>query len=284
MAFRIKDLGFLLLRMAGGIALVIGAVMLTESAGRWLLDKTGMPEDLENLVISLMESALALFLYIIFFRYTEKREITELNKGLFIPMAFEGFTAGFILQALIIFVIYFSGHYHIEYINPLRNLLPGLGMALAAGFVAELILRGILFRLLEEKLGTTLTLIFLVILFAILHAGAPGASLITVGATAIHAGLLLSAAYVVSRSLWFPIFLHFAYDFAEPAFFGGVNPGIRLDHTFITAKISGAPWISGGVAGPQNSLIGLVLGLLVSGIFLWWAGKKNRFMKPSWLQ
>ena len=36
--------------------------------------------------------------------------------------------------------------------------------------------------------------------------------------------------------LWLPIFLHFAWDFAEPGVFGAINPGITIDQSLLTSK------------------------------------------------
>ena len=127
-----------------------------------------------------------------------------------------------------------------------------------------------------------ISLVLMVIIFAIAHEGSPGASFVTVASTVVYAGLLLSAAYVVSRSLWLPVFLHFAYDLAEPGIFGGINPGIHTDRSLITAAITGNKLISGAEAGPQNSLQGLILCLLVSLVFLIRAWKKNQFIQPYW--
>ena len=85
-----------------------------------------------------------------------------------------GFVTGFILQSLFILVIYLAGDYSINHVNPFSFLLPSFATALTAGFVGEIVIRGIFFRLTEEKLGTVLTLIICVLLFAIMHMSAKG--------------------------------------------------------------------------------------------------------------
>jgi membrane protease YdiL (CAAX protease family) len=270
-------------RILVGAALITGSVILVEWLVRWATDNTSWPEELKTLLISLIESSLALTAYILFYRYAENRKITELRRETFPRMALTGFIIGIVIQAAFILTICIAGSYRIEKINPAIDLLPTLSASLTAGFVAELLIRGILFRILEEKLGTILTLLLMVVSFAILHMGMPGGSLVSVAATSLHAGLLLSAAYVVSRSLWFPIFLHFAYDFAEPGIFGGINPGIHENRSLFTSMISGNPLITGGEAGPQNSLQALIISLILSSIFLFRAKRKNQFIRPSWI-
>jgi membrane protease YdiL (CAAX protease family) len=277
-----KIFGSFLVRIVAGAALITGSVILVEWFVPWATDNTLWPEVVKRLLISLIDSSLALTAYILFYRYAENRKITELRKETFPKMALAGFIIGILIQTAIILIMYMAGSYRIEKINPASDLLPSFSTSLTAGFVAELLIRGVLFRILEEKLGTILTLLLMVISFAILHLGIPGGSLVSVAATSLHAGLLLSAAYVVSRSLWLPVFLHFAYDFAEPGIFGGINPGIHENRSLFTPLISGNHLITGGEAGPQNSLQALVICLILSAIFLFRAKRKNQFLRPSW--
>jgi len=115
-----------------------------------------------------------------------------------------------------------------------------------------------------------------------MHVNAKGASILSVSSTVIEAGLLLSAGYVFSRSLWLPIFLHFAWDFAEPGVFGAINPGITIDQSLLTSKIEGPLILTGGQLGPQNSIQSLLFCAIASLLFLWMAKRKNNFIKPFW--
>jgi membrane protease YdiL (CAAX protease family) len=125
--------------------------------------------------------------------------------------------------------------------------------------------------------------VIFIVLFAVLHVNVKGATFISVGATAMQAGLLLPAAYVFSRNLWLPIFLHFGWDFAEPGLFGGINPSSSLTQGLLTSKIAGNSLLTGGETGPQDSLSSLLLCLLLGIIFLVLAKRKNNFIKPYWL-
>jgi membrane protease YdiL (CAAX protease family) len=158
-------------------------------------------------------------------------------------------------------------------------MISPFAFALTAGFVAEIIIIGIVFRLLEDQTGTEMALVIFIILFAVLHVNAKGATVTSVGATAIHAGFMLPAAYVFSRNLWLPIFLHFGWDFAEPGIFGGLNPSSSLTRGLLTSKIAGNSLLTGGETGPQDSLSSIVLCLLLGLIFLFLAKRKNNLMK-----
>jgi len=277
-----KAILFPLIKAITGVAVIVVAVLLCEQLRKYLTNQTQLNNDARDLIIAILESSLALACYILFFKLFEKRKIIELSWSTFGKYAFMGFATGLVLQSLAVLVLYIARGYSVIKVNPLSFLLPGFSSALIAGFVAEIIIRGIIFRLIEEQTGTVVALIFTAILFILLHTGANGATILSVTATTIQAGILVSAAYVFTRSLWFPIFFHFAWDFAQPAIFGGINPGITVERTLLNSKISGSSLITGGQFGPGNSLQAVIFCLIISVIFLLLSKRKNNFIKPRW--
>ena len=277
-----KFLSFFLTKIIIGVSCIVGVVVLVEWLGRPVLAKTQLPENFGNIIIAIAESGFALLAYTYLFKVYEKRKICELSTDAFWKNAVIGYATGFVLQSIFILIIYLRGYCSVIEINQVSSLLPSFAAALTAGFVGEIVIRGIFFRLTEEKLGTVLTLIICVLFFAIMHMNAKGASILSVSSTVVEAGLLLSAGYIFSRRLWLPIFLHFAWDFAEPGVFGAINPGITIDQSLLTSKIEGPLILTGGQLGPQNSMQALLLCAIASLIFLWMGKKKNNFIKPFW--
>ena len=277
-----KFLSFFLTKIIIGVSSIVGVVALVEWSGRSLLARTQLPEISGDIILAVAESALALLTYIFLFRVYEKRKISELSTNALWKNAVIGYVTGFGLQSVFILIIYLMGNYSVTRINQVSSLLPTFAAALTAGFVGEIVIRGIFFRLTEEKLGTVLTLIICGLFFAIMHMNAKGASVLSVISTVVEAGLLLSSGYIFSRSLWLPIFLHFAWDFAEPGVFGAINPGITIDQSLLTSKIDGPLILTGGQLGPQNSIQAFLLCAIASLIFLWMAKQKNDFIKPFW--
>lgn len=276
-----KVLHFFLAKMIVGIVVIVSLVALIEWLGSLILDKTIFSDDLKALIVALTQAFIATQGYIFLFRAYDKRQVRELHPVLFLDNAVTGFMTGILLQALFIFIIYLAGSYLVEKVNPASTLISPFAFALTAGFVAEIIIIGIVFRILEQQIGTRIALLIFIVLFAIFHINARGATFISVGATAMNAGLMLPAAYVFSRNLWLPVFLHFGWDFAEPGIFGGINPSSSLKQGLLTSKISGNLLITGGETGPQNSLSSLLLCLLLGVIFLFLAKRKNNLIKPN---
>jgi membrane protease YdiL (CAAX protease family) len=277
-----KFLHFFLVKIVVGIAAIAGIVFLTQTLGQNLLNKTSLTENGQNLILALLNSGLALAVYIFLFRVYEKRKITELSASNFFSFASIGFIIGFILQLLFVLCIYLFAQYSILNKNAITAVIPAFNTSFTAGFVAELLIVGVFFRLTEEKLGTFIALIILTIIFAIIHTNAKNATWLSVVNTALQSGVMLPATYIVSRSLWFTIFMHFAWDFAEPGIFGGINPGNSVNASLFTSKINGSEIITGGLNGPQNSIQAFIICLIVSIIFLSIAKKRNRFIKPVW--
>ena len=265
--------------MIACIGVIVSLVAFIEWLRSSMLDKTNLSNDVKALLVAVAEAFIATTAYIFLFRAYDKRRIHELSAATFSNSAVIGFLIGVLSQSLLILIIYLAGTFLVVNVNPVSVLISPFAFALTAGFVAEIIMIGIVFRLLEQQIGTVVALLIFIILFAILHINAKGATVISVGATAMQAGLMLPAAYVLSRNLWLPVFLHLGWDFTEPGIFGGINPSSSLTQGLLTSKISGNSLLTGGETGPQDSLSSLLLCLILGLVFLLLAKRKNNFVK-----
>ena len=75
-------------------------------------------------------------------------------------------------------------------------------MGITSAIIEETLLRGIIFRIPEEKLGSYISLLISAIIFGALHLSNPNSSLSAAIGLAIQAGLLLGAAFIYSRNLF----------------------------------------------------------------------------------
>lgn len=275
-----KIINFTLTKIIIGVLVIVGSVVLVEWIKKLLTDKFTAGNALADAAMAIIEALMALLSYILLFRFYEKRQIAELSLASFWKNTGAGFFAGLILQSLIILIIYIAGSYAIISVNPASFILPAFTASFVAGFVAEIIIRGIIFRLTEKKLGTVITVLIAVLIFIVAHAGVKGATLLSILSTSVQAGVLLSAVYVYTRALWFPIFLHFAWDFAGPGIYGVINPGISVDKSLINCKVSGSVLLTGGQFGPGNSIQALLFCSMAAALLLWLAKRKNNFIKP----
>lgn len=277
-----RILFFPLTRILAGVLVVAGLVFLVNELSSLGSFHAWLSGEWNDYITGFLEILVALMGYILLYRFYEGRSIRELSLGSLWRYGSAGLFSGLGLQTLAVGIAYLAGGYILVHVNPVSYVLPSLIQALVAGFVAEILLRGILFRLTEEKLGTGLAILIIMLVFGIVHAVSPGASVLSVGSTMIQAGLLYSLVYVYSRSLWFPIFLHLAWDMAEPGIFGGANPGITSDRTWFSSMFRGPALWTGGADGPGHSLQAALLCLLAALWFFYQARRKGRFIRPFW--
>lgn len=95
---------------------------------------------------------------------------------------------------------------------------------------------------------------------------------------ALAAGVLLSGAYVLTRRLWLPIGIHFAWDFMQDGVFGA-SAGAK---GILRAELAGPSLLSGGGAGIEGSILALAV-VLISGLYLLLKAKQQgRLIGPSW--
>ncbi len=99
-------------------------------------------------------------------------------------------------------------------------------------------------------------------LFFAAHASNPGenpAGLFSVFA----AGLLFSYALWRTGSLWWGIGFHMTWDWAQSFLFGVPDSGTLAAGRLFATHAVGKPWLSGGVDGPEGSVLGLGMFLLM---------------------
>jgi CAAX protease family protein len=189
-----------------------------------------------------------------------------------------GTLIGFGLIAITVVVLWVAGFYSVLGANGLAVIFVSLANDGAGAFVEEVILRGVFFRITEERLGTWVALAISVVLFALLHLASPGATVASTILVGIEGGILLSAAYVFTRRLWLAIGIHFGWDFSQDGLFG-VGSG---SEGVLRGELSGPGLLSGGNAGIEGSVIALVLCLAVSAYLLVGAKQKGNLMGPAW--
>ena len=265
-----------------GFIVCIGIVRVGQIGIQKLLELTSMPKDFKNLIGGLFVATLAIISYCYLFKLYEKRKITEFSKNGIIKNLATGIILGAVLQSLTILVIYLKGGYTIISINPILFIIPPFILAFTAAIVEEILLRGIIFRITEEKLGSYLAMAISAVLFGAMHLANPNSSLTAGMGLAIQAGLLLAAAYIYKRNLWFPIAIHFAWNFTQSAIFGANVSGNTNSKTLITSKIEGAEWFTGAQFGPEGSIQATLFCFIATVILLVLSHKEGKIIKPYW--
>lgn len=277
-----KILHFPLIKIIVGIVVCVGIIAVGGFAVEQLLGLFSINNDVKELIEAIMVAVLAIGSYHLLFRFYEKRTITELSAENGMKFIIIGVILGLLLQSLTILVIYLQGGYSVVSVNPVSYLILPLSMGITSGVVEEIIIRGIIFRIIEEKLGSYWALFISALLFGMLHIANPNSSFLMALGLSVQAGLLLGVAFIFSRNLWFPIAIHFAWNFSQSGIFGAAVSGGAISKTLVTAEITGENWFTGGNFGPEGSIQATLFCLVAAIILLILSCKNGRIISPYW--
>ncbi len=241
-----------------------------------IFDVAGSPD---SYAVSMLVSFLAA--YLAYVRLVERRPVSELRAARAPLETGVGILAGAGLFALSIGAIGLAGGYHVTEIRSLRVALPWILLFLASGVAEEILMRGVVFRIVEEWLGTWIALAVSSLLFGLAHAANPHATVLSGLAIALEAGILLAAAFVLTRRLWLPIGLHVGWNFAQGAIFGVAVSGIPFDG-ILKSSLSGPAILSGGAFGAEASIFAVVSCLAAGVGLLVKAHRIGRFIRAPW--
>jgi uncharacterized protein len=269
-------------RIILGLAFCIALNMALQTMFTKILDHTALSHALKNITKAFLVSFFFIVGYIRFYSLYEKKPIALFSVKGVGKKIIQGLLLGSLLECLTIFILYLNHGFHIIYVNSWTNILPLIFSGLAIAIIEETLLRGIIFRIAEERLGTYWSLALSSLIFGALHLLNPHSSLITAFAVAVEGGLLLGSAFVYSRNLWFPIAIHFAWNFTQTGIFGAVTSGNLLHESLFTSSLSGKTLLSGGAFGPEASIQAFLFCSIASILLLILGYRQNKIVKPFW--
>ena len=276
-----RFLNFPLTKIIFGLLLCFAAFILAQQLVGKILDVTTIDKNYRNLIKGIIASSFVIFTYIYFYRKYEKREIGEFSgKGL-LKNTILGVLIGTTLQGLTILVIYFFGDFQLISVNPFSSIITPFAVAFSVAIFEETLLRGIIFRIVEEKLGSYISLLISAIIFGVVHLLNPDSSVISSICIGI-VGFMFGASYIYSRSLWLPIAIHFSWNFVQSGIFGAITSGNEKTSSLFSTKISGAEFITGGAFGPEGTIQATLFWLLVSIVFMVLINKQKKLIQPFW--
>lgn len=239
------------------------------------------PQAAMGIPIALLTLAGTCGIYVALVRGIERRPATELGgHGASRELGF-GLLIGAGLFSITMLILYGLGAAHLTGSGGWADVVPPLAAALTAAVLEEIVFRGILFRIIEERLGTWIALAFTAALFGALHGANPGATVVSSVAIALEAGVLLAAAYMYTRRLWLPIGMHAAWNFTEGGVFGAAVSGGR-EHGVLATRITGSDLVSGGQFGPEASIVAVIVCLAAGVTLIVLAYRRGYIVKPFW--
>jgi uncharacterized protein len=225
---------------------------------------------------------LGLAIYWAFVRFIEQRDVRELSlPGMGRELGL-GLLVGAGLCVVCFIILMLTGIYRINGVNPVLVVLPAFAMAISSGVLEELMWRGGLFRIVEEWLGSWIALAVSALVFGLSHYAPVEGALWGAFAITIEAGLLLAAAYMVTRRLWICIGLHLAWNFAQSGVFSGIVSGSFNQPGLFKSTIEGPAILTGGLFGLEASIIAVLVSTAAGMLFLVLAIRRGHIVPPFW--
>jgi len=261
-----------------------GAVMfcMLGYSNKFKMDTASNP--LLQIAVVIGWSAVGFAVYIGLVRLVERRPVTELAlPGMGRELGI-GLLVGTGLYTACILILMVMGIYKIDGLNPVSYMLPAIALALSSGIFEELLFRGVLFRIVEEWLGSWISLVVSSLVFGLVHLMNPTATLMGAIFISVEAGILLAAAYMLTRRLWMSMGFHMAWNYTQSGVFSGVVSGGDTDPGLIKPVIDGPAVLTGGAFGVESSVIAFMLCTTTGVILLIMAVRRGHIVPPFWKQ
>lgn len=142
----------------------------------------------------------------------------------------------------------------------------------------EILMRGYVLTNLMQSFNKYIALFISAFLFSFMHLG--NDNLNAIGIVGIFiAGLFLGLGYIVSKSLWFSIALHFSWNFSQGTIYGFNISGNHV-YSLITFSYTKQTIWNGGEFGFEASILAIILQIIFITIYL----MRSNLIKTSKLE
>lgn len=259
------------------LAVVGGAVLIGGSIGL----STIMDPTMAGLLAYVAALAIAYPLHAVIVE--RRRPPIELAPRRFAGL-FAGLAMGLVLFSLIVGILAALGMFRVQGLNTgYAWVSPVILVGLNAGITEEILFRGILFRYVEEGLGTWLAIAISGLAFGIVHLMNPNSSWVAAIAIAIEAGVLFGLLYAVSRSLWLCIGFHAGWNLTQGPLWGIPVSG-ATSGGFIDSTLTGPELVTGGAFGAEAGVIAVLACLVVSAALVVVLRRRGGVVAPAWVR
>lgn len=263
------------------IILALLAVAIPFLVAQRLVPLIPLGRTASSVLKALVCAAVSCGAYIAYVHRFERRKASEFGLEGAARDLLIGCVVGALLFAATIGILALLGVYRFTGSGGWHSAIVPLAVALVIGTFEEVAVRGIIFRISEESLGTWLALIVSAVVFGLLHLVSPDSTVLGALSIVIGASVLLTGAYVLTRRLWFPIAIHAAWNFTQGGVFGitvSGHPGEGL----LRGTLTGPEWLSGGSFGAEASIVATLLCLGAGVLLFALAARRKGIVRPSW--
>ncbi|WP_343612417.1 type II CAAX endopeptidase family protein [Novosphingobium sp.] len=254
-----------------GSLLVIGFIWLAlAEVVSMVLSEKLLGRDADHHIHAPVQILVALWLILawkLYKRWVERSADTELPWAGAGREWAAGLAFGMLLFSAMTGMVALLGGLTVTGVGGVGDLAAMVAMAAISGVGEELLFRGVILRQLEKMVGTWGGLALTSAFFGLAHLGNEGATWFAALAIALEAGLLLGAAYLLTRRLWLAMGIHSGWNFTQGWIFSvPVSGGKAPEGLLLTAR-HGPEWLTGGAFGLEASAVAMVVATL-AGVML----------------
>ena len=150
-----------------------------------------------------------------------------------------------------------------------RSLIASVVLFIVGALAEEVLFRGYGLQTLARARLAWLGVLLTCLLFGMAHLSNPNVVPGFTLANTVLAGIWLAVAYLRTRSLWLPLGVHWAWNWALGWFFGISVSGANLvSHPLFESRDAGPFWLSGGSYGIEGGAA-CTIAITLFTIFLW---------------
>ena len=215
-------------------------------------------------------------------RWLERSEDGEFAFAGAAPELSAGLAIGFVLFSVMTGVVALLGGFEVLGLRGIGALWSMLSLAVFSGVFEEVLFRGVLFRHIETMLGSWAALAITSALFGAAHLANPGATPFAALAVAMEAGILLGAAYLLTRRLWLAVGIHAAWNFTQGWVFSVPVSGGNAPLGLLITRRVGPDWLTGGAFGLEASVIAMLVATGAGVAMLVFAAHNGQIQPPMW--
>lgn len=252
-------LAFIPILFVGGLFQLIGATLLHLNIQH--INHQNFTT-FQHFILNLSYFLGTIFILYIFITYQYKEKFKDLGfQSLKIIDVCRGLMIGFIVMFSGFCILLLNKQLKIISINfNLYEILLSSLSFLCVSFTEEVFIRGFILGNLLKSTNKFFALIISSIIFSLMHSFNPNMDSLSY-INLFLVGILLGISYVITKNLWFPIALHFSWNFFQGTVFGFNVSGLKA-YSIIQQENLSNNLLNGGLFGFEGSILSTILLLL----------------------
>ena len=252
-------------------------IMAILSVVPFVIDKDLVESDVVGQAVMFAATILTAFIWS---RYIYRERFKRIGISSFCSSGWRellwGIFYGGVSVAVGFLICYLCGIIGVNGIGYPSDFLIYFGVMVMVGISEELLCRGYVMRRFAKVYGNVWAIVISSAIFMAMHMFNDSLTIIAF-LNLFLAGVLFGVAYMVTKSLWLPIGMHFAWNFVQGPVLGYSVSGSVIGSVVRQTPATGPDWISGGAFGFEGSLLCSAIVLILILILYVFHRKKSSY-------